>query len=130
MRGWLWAFAQNLPVVGVAPQLYYAISRRTVSPLLWGSAGLLVGVVVAAVPILGRVRSTPVIECLAAIEPTPHPELEGELRVCMRLALPVELLSPPFLLTFGGLITVTSILGTRFGQNRAAQDARHRLGER
>jgi hypothetical protein len=127
MGSWLWAIAQNLPLVGLAPQLYYAFSRRTISPMLWGSVGLLAGLAVALVPTLGRVRSTPVIDCLAAIEPIPHPELEAEVRHCLRQALPVDVSAPSFSWAFGGMITASAILGTRFGQNRAAKDARRRL---
>jgi len=131
LRSWLWAAAQNLPAVGLAPQLYYAFSRRTISPMLWGSAGLLAGLLavlaVALVPTLDRLRSAPVIDCLAAIEPTARPELEAEMRHCLKLALPGEIASPGFSWSVVALLILTSTVGTRLGQHRAAQDAHRRL---
>ncbi|PZV23818.1 MAG: hypothetical protein DCF18_04890 [Cyanobium sp.] len=81
----------------------------------------------ALVPTLGRIRSAPVIDCLAAVEPTLHPELEAVMRQCLQLALPAEVTSPAFSWPFLGMVSVKSILGTRFGQNRSAQDAGRRL---
>lgn len=77
----------------------------------------------ALVPTLARIRSAPVIDCLAAVEPTLHPELEEEIRQCLQLALPAEVTSPAFSWPFLGRVSVKSILGTRFGQNRAVHDA-------
>lgn len=129
LGAWLWAIAQNLPVVGLAPQIYYAISRRTIDPLLWGSLGLLVGLAPAAVTTLGRLRTTEAIECLARVDPSPHRTLEAEVRQCVWLALPGGGSPSLFSWQFAGLITLTATVGTRFGQNRAAHDARRRLGE-
>jgi hypothetical protein len=127
LRSWLWAIAQNLPLAGLVPQLYYAFSRRTISPMLWGSAGLLIGLAMTGVPYLARARPAQAIDCLALLDPTPHRELEAEIDQCLRLALPAAVTSPGFSWPFVSLITVTSTLGTRFGQRRAAQDARRRL---
>ncbi|MCP9848822.1 hypothetical protein [Cyanobium sp. Morenito 9A2] len=125
---WLWALAQNLPVVGLAPQLYYAFSRRTLTPMIGASVGLLVGLGIAGLGYGALGHPSASLECLAFLDPSAPPDqLERQVRDCLRRSLPDRLDGSVLEWSMAGLITATAVLGTHVGQTQAITDARRRL---
>ncbi|MFS6826054.1 hypothetical protein [Cyanobium sp. ATX-6F1] len=66
---WLWALAQNVPAAGLAAQLYYAISRRTITPMIGASVGLLAGLGLAGIGYGALGHPSASLECLAFLDP-------------------------------------------------------------
>ncbi|MGB7565473.1 MAG: hypothetical protein WBM08_12080 [Prochlorococcaceae cyanobacterium] len=125
---WLWAIAQNVPVAGLAAQLYYAISRRTITPMIGASVGLLAGLGLAGIGYGALGHPSASLECLAFLDPaTPPEQLERQVRDCLRRSRPDHLGGSALEWSLAGLITAGSVLGTHAGQTLAIKDARRRL---
>lgn len=130
---WLWALAQNAPVLGLAPQLYYAFSRHTITPMIGASLGLLAGLGLAGLGYGALGHPSASLECLAFLDPlTPANRLERQVRDCLRRSLPDQLngsvlQGSALEWSLAGLITAASVLGTQVGQTLAIKDARRRL---
>ncbi|MCP9915206.1 hypothetical protein [Cyanobium sp. ATX 6F1] len=130
---WLWALAQNVPAAGLAAQLYYAISRRTITPMIGASVGLLAGLGLAGIGYGALGHPSASLECLAFLDPlAPPDQLERQVRDCLRRSLPDHLGGSPLHgsgleWALAGLITAGSVLGTHVGQTLAIKDARRRL---
>ncbi len=125
---WLWALAQNVPAAGLAAQLYYAISRRTITPMIGASVGLLAGLGLAGIGYGVFGHSSASLECLALLDPAAPPgQLERQVRDCLRRSQPDHLNGSALEWSFAVLITVSSVIGTHVGQTLAIKDARRRL---
>ncbi len=130
---WLWALAQNIPVAGLPAQLYYAFSRRTITPMVGASVGLLAGLGLAGIGYGAFGHPSASLECLALLDPAaPRGQLERQVRDCLRRSRPDHLNGLPLNgsaleWSLAGLITVGSVLGTHLGQTLAIKDAQRRL---
>lgn len=125
---WLWALAQNVPVAGLAAQLYYAISRRTITPMIGASVGLLAGLGLAGISYGALGQPSASLECLAFLDPAAPPDqLERQVRDCLRRSRPAHLNGSALEWSLAGLITAGCVLGTHVGQTLAIKDARRRL---